>query len=174
MGNLLRTGGPAAVFGLLGLAVAMLSVGLAIVALEKDQSITPGAWVAFAMAVVFAALFVGASWYLWTAEQAIQHKVREIIAHIRSGLTLRNQMVLGEFVDDDAMEAALEDWTSTVLAWIEREEPGYATVFSAAAPGVSVGITVSGMSGKASLAIRVQDSRISALHELLRELRISR
>ena len=167
MGSLLRSTGGEVVVGLMGIAVAMLSLGLAIVALDEGQSITPGAYVAFSTAGLFALLFFVAWGYLWRCEQTRTRKIREIGGFAREGQAVRNAIMHGPAPDDPVN--AYEQWASAVLSWLEENEPDHLPAFASAAPGATVQYFL-GNAAK-SLAINDFDAHLAALVNILRDVR---
>ena len=160
--------------GLLGVAVAMLSIGLATVALDDNNDITILAYIPFSIAALFFVLFFGAWFYLAKHASDAGNKISEIRKHIRSGLDLRTNILNKVVVGDAKLEQALQGWHDSVAKWIEAEEPDYISDFEAAAPGIMRGLTNLDIGSQASFFVHVIDAKLGALKGLLSDLRVSR
>ena len=160
--------------GLLGVAVAMLSIGLATVALDDNNDITVLAYIPFSIAALFLLLFLGAWFYLAKHSSEAGKKIRELREHIRRGLNLRND-ILNKVIDGAAeMEQALIGWRDSVADWIEAKEPDYISDFETAAPGIVGGVTALDIGSQASFYVHIIDAELGALRGLLSDLRVRR
>ena len=160
--------------GLLGVAVAMLSIGLAIVALDDNHEVTILAWVPFGIAAVFGALFIGAFLYLWQHATLAAKRIKALRDHISNGLRLRNDILNNVINGRTEAEQAAEEWNAGVARWLANEEPDYISDFETAAPGIMPKLMVIGVGSQASLVVHVLDAKLSALRGLLSDLRMIR
>jgi hypothetical protein len=149
--------------GLLGVTVAMVSIGLAIVALDDNQEVTILAWIPFAIAAMFGFLF-GATWvYLSRHAAAVARKVKAVRDHIGYGLRLRTWILNNGFKDGAQAEQAAEEWHKSVALWLKNEEPDYISDFEIAAPGIMPRMMVFSLDTKSSLVVHVVDAKLGAL-----------
>ena len=88
--------------GLLGVAIALLSIGLTFVALDDSQRITPIALVAFSVAGLFFLVFMIVWIYLWRCQVSIGKKIKCIGRHIRAGIEIRDKI---SELDKDSTDA---------------------------------------------------------------------
>ena len=160
--------------GLLGVAVAMLSIGLATVALDDNNDITVLAYIPFSIAAVFGALFIGAWLYLWRHAAVASKRIKAVRDHISNGLGLRTDILNNVIKGGAEAEQAAEEWHKSVVLWIKNEEPDYISDFEIAAPGIMASVSVAGIDRQAGLVVHVVDAKLGALRELLSDLRASR
>lgn len=174
MWSVLRLAARSAVVGLLGVVVAMISMGLAIVALDDDRELTLLAWIPFGIAAVFGVLFIGAWLYLSYEAAVVGRKIRELRGHIRSGLNLKAQIFDKVIQGGDEAERAWDEWREEVALWIKNEEPTYISDFEIAHPGMELTMTTTGIDHKATRVAHYVDAELGALRELLSDLRARR
>ena len=174
MWSVLRLAARNAVVGLLGVVVAMISMGLAIVALDEEHELTLLAWIPFGIATGFGVLFIGAWLYLSYEAAVVGRKIQSLREYIRGGLKLRTD-ILDKVIDGDAeRKQALVGWHDSVVNWIEANEPDYITDFETAAPGILRGFTSSSVGRQASFYVYIIDLKLGALKELISDLRVRR
>lgn len=160
--------------GLLGVAVAMLSIGLSTVALDDNNDITVLAYIPFSVAALFFVLFLGAWFYLAKHASEAGKKIRELREHIRSGLDLRSNILNKVIVEDAEIKQALQEWHDSVANWIEAREPDYISDFEAAPPGILRGVALVGIGSQGRFSVQIIDAKLGALKGLLSDLRVSR
>ena len=171
--SVLRPSGGDAVAGLIGLSIAMLSIGLAIVALDDDKEITVLAKIPFGIFVIFLLLSIGASLYLAIRAATIAKRISGVIGHIRSGIMLRGA-VRGGVVTDEEIKHRIDAWYEVTKTWIKSEEPDYLPDFELGGEETSPSLSGGGMSNIAHREVQRIDGKLGALQGLLSHLRASR
>lgn len=140
-------------------------------ALDDNNDITVLAYIPFSIAALFLVMFLGAWFYLAKHASEVGRKIRELRAHIRSGLNLRSNILNKVIMGDAEMKPGLDGWDDSVADWIEANEPDYISDFEAAAPGIIGGATLLGIGVEASFYVHVMDAKLGALKGLLGDLR---
>ncbi len=176
MWSVLRRAGGDAMVGLLGVTVAMLSIGLSFVALQDDKDltvleieITVLSLIPFSIAGIFLLLFIGTWVHLSGHAARTRKRITGVQGHISSGLKLRND-VLKSIITGDEIEQSRENWHAGVMLWMKSEEPDYLLDFELAAPGVTFSFA-GGIGTKAHTVVQTIDASLGALRELLSDLR---
>ena len=171
--SVLRPSGGDAVVGLIGVFIAMLSIGLAIVALDDDKEITVLAKIPFGVGVIFLLWFILASLYLAIRAATIAKRITGVIGYIRSGIMLRGA-VRGGVMTDEQIQHWIDAWYEVTKTWIESEEPDYLPDFELGGKETTPSFTGGGMSNFAHGAVQLIDGKLGALQGLLSHLRASR
>ena len=160
--------------GLLGVAVALLSIGLAIIALDDNQEVTILAWIPFGFAAGSGVLFFWTWVYLSRHAAEVGRKIKAVRTHIGEGLRLRSDLLDNKIQNPTEMDKAFAQWDAAAAHWIEEEEPDYISDFKTAAPGIVSGAMSLDIGQRASFIVHLIDAELGALRELLSDLRTSR
>ena len=157
--------------GLLGVAVALLSMGLALIALDDNQEVTILAWIPFGFAAGSGVLFCWTWVYLSRHAAETGKKIKAVRAHIGEGLRLRSDLLGKKIQNPTEMDKAFAQWDAAAARWIEEEEPDHISDFKTAAPGIVSGPTSLDIGQRASFIVHLIDAELGALRELLSDLR---